>query len=82
MKLFEDIDALCEYVRGSRREYVGVRWTRNDPLGRIERRVREKPRVKARDLFRAQNNRRVKSARQRKKGLKSPIKVFGKKLRS
>ena len=81
-QLFEDIDQLYEYVRGSRREYAGVRWSRDDLYGRLERRVRDRPRVKKRDLFRAANNRKVKDARKKKKGIRPPITVFGKKVRS
>ena len=81
MTLFEEIDQLYEYVRGSRREYAGMRWTRDDAYGRIERRVRDRPRVKKRDLFRAANNRKVRDARQKQKGVAPPIRVFGKKVR-
>jgi len=83
MSIYEQIDALYEYVRGSSRPYTGVRWTKNDPLGRIERRVREKVRVKARDLDRSGYNRKARDRYKVRKqsGVKQPLRHFNKKVR-
>lgn len=83
LTILEDITVLHEYVRGSRRSYTGIRWTRNDPLGRIERRVRERSRVYCRNILRSRQNRKVRAARARAKLLDapSPLSYFNRKLR-
>lgn len=83
LTILEDIAVLHEYVRGSRRPYMGIRWTRNDPLGRIERRVRERSRVYCRNILRSRQNRKVRAAREREKmrNAPSPLSYFNRKFR-